>query len=321
MIASSLPSAVGSAGTVAPPALLNSGLRIVSVTPTSATGESRGLARPILHASLCLAMATLGSRARKTARSAEPVSAAAAAAAAATAAKAAGGAVAGAKAAAAGTAAKAAGAAGGAKAATAAKGARLVASTTTAAGGARRSGADDDSEVDASFDPSKQIGVTAPLGYFDPLGFSKIGDKSGFKKLRSAEIKHGRVAMMAALGAVVQHYVKLPGFEKVPAGMGAVETPPGTYGFGLLFLLIGYVETNVWTDDDPSKEPGNFGDPAGLGMYTEDMRLKELNNGRMAMFSAIGIIVANLVTGRDGVEQLNALFNPTEIIKEVSNPL
>lgn len=311
------PSSVRSASAAAPPTLSKSGLSVSSATPASATGASRSLARPVFNVSLCLAIATLGSRSRRTARRAEPVTAAAAAAAAA---KAAGGAVAGAKAAGTAAAAKAAGAAGGAKATAAAKGARLVASTTTAAGGTRRSGSDDKSEKDATFDPSKQIGVTAPLGYFDPLGFSKVGDKSGFKNLRSAELKHGRVAMMAAVGAVAQHYVKLPGFEKVPAGMGAVETPPGTYGFGLLFLVIGYVETNLWTDD-ASKEPGNFGDPAGLGMYTDDMRLKELNNGRMAMFSAMGIIVANLVTGRDGVEQLGAFFNPTEIIKDVSNPL
>eukprot|EP00930_Biecheleria_cincta_P078565 TRINITY_DN6608_c0_g2_i1.p1 TRINITY_DN6608_c0_g2~~TRINITY_DN6608_c0_g2_i1.p1 ORF type:complete len:318 (+),score=81.61 TRINITY_DN6608_c0_g2_i1:60-1013(+) len=317
MIASSLPSSVRSASTVTPPALVTSGLSASSATPAPAVGESRSLAQPVFHVSLCLAIATLGSRSRKTARCAEPVTAAAAAAAAA---KAAGGVIAGAKAAGGAAAAKAAGAAGGAKASAAAKGARLVASTTTAAGGTRRSGNDDDAEKDANFDPSNQIGVTAPLGYFDPLGFSKVGDKSGFKNLRSAELKHGRVAMMAAVGAVVQHYVKLPGFEKVPAGMGAVETPPGTYGFAVLFFLIGYVETNLWTDDT-SKEPGNFGDPAGLGMYTDDMRLKELNNGRMAMVAAIGIIVANLVTGRDGVEQLNAFLNPTEILKDVSNPL
>lgn len=318
MIAGNFPS-VRSASAAAPPALLNYGLSVSSATPASATGASRSLPRPVLHASLCLAIATLGSRSRKTARFAEPVTAAAAAAAAAAAGKAAG-AIATAKAAAAGTAAKAATAAGGAKASAAAKGARLVASTTTAAGGTRRSGDDDDSVKDPTFDPSKQIGITDPLGYFDPLGFSKVGDVSGFKNLRSAELKHGRVAMMAAVGAVAQHYVKLPGFEKVPAGMGAVETPPGTYGFGVLFLLIGFVETNLWTDD-ASKEPGNFGDPAGLGMYTDDMRLKELNNGRMAMFSAIGIIGANLITGRDGVEQLSAFFNPTEILKDVANPL
>merc|ERR1712008_92293 len=62
------------------------------------------------------------------------------------------------------------------------------------------------------FNPSKQVGAMAPLGFFDPLGFAKVGDKKGFNNLRAAEIKHGRVAMMAALGAVVQHFVKFPGF-------------------------------------------------------------------------------------------------------------
>merc|ERR1719229_1508806 len=65
-----------------------------------------------------------------------------------------------------------------------------------------------------TFDPAVQLGAMAPLGYFDPAGFSKKGDENGFRTLRAAEIKHGRVAMMAAVGAVVQHYVKFPGFEK-----------------------------------------------------------------------------------------------------------
>jgi hypothetical protein len=33
------------------------------------------------------------------------------------------------------------------------------------------------------------------------------------------------------------------------------------------------------------------------------MRNKELNNGRMAMFSILGIILAELVTGKDGIQQ------------------
>lgn len=276
--------------------------------------------------------AAASSRLRRTARHAEPVTAVAAAAAAAAAAKAAGAAM-GAKAATAGaaTASKAAGMkasvaakakiASGTKASAAAKGANLVGSSTGSAAGVSQSTKSSDSKSDdMNFDPSEQVGVTAPLGYFDPLGFSKMGLESDFRNFRTAEIKHGRVAMLATVGAVVQHYVKFPGFENVPAGMDAVETPPGTYGFGALFLILGYLETTVWTED-PSKEPGNFGDPAGLGMYTKDMRLKELNNGRMAMFAAIGIIVADIVTGRDGVEQLSALLNPTEIVKDVYNPL
>merc|ERR1712107_950117 len=117
-------------------------------------------------------------------------------------------------------------------------------------------------------------------GFFDPAGFTKVGDKEGFNNLRAAEIKHGRVAMMAALGAVVQHYVKFPGFEKVPSGLGAVTASPGTVGFAALFALAGFLELVAWTED-PSKEPGNFGDPAGLNQYTQDMREKELNNGRL----------------------------------------
>ncbi|CAE8672144.1 unnamed protein product, partial [Polarella glacialis] len=168
------------------------------------------------------------------------------------------------------------------------------------------------------FNPAKQVGAMAPLGYFDPAGFSKVGDKAGFNNLRASEIKHGRVertlvemeqeihcqpAMLAALGAVFQHYVKFPGFGDVPSGLGAVEKLPGTFGFAVLFLVSGYLELVIWTQDE-KKEPGNFGDPAGFNMYNPDMRAKEINNGRMAMFSAIGILAAEQLTGKDGMTQL-----------------
>jgi len=76
------------------------------------------------------------------------------------------------------------------------------------------------------FSPAMQVGVTDPLGFFDPLSFTKMGDKKGFSNLRAAELKHGRVAMMAALGAVVQHYVQFPGFENVPKGLWAPTSAP-----------------------------------------------------------------------------------------------
>merc|ERR1711959_452070 len=77
------------------------------------------------------------------------------------------------------------------------------------------------------FDPASQVGAIAPLGFFDPLGFSKVGDEAGFRKLREAEIKHGRVAMMASIGLVGQHFVKFPGFEDAAAGLGALASPAG----------------------------------------------------------------------------------------------
>jgi len=160
------------------------------------------------------------------------------------------------------------------------------------------------------FNPAEQLGVTQPLGFFDPLGFSKVGDEEGFHKLRCAEIKHGRVAMLAAVGTVFQHFVKLPGFDKTPAGLAALGDGAGVLGFIFLLPVVGILESIYWKDN-LSKEPGNFGDPArwastglmGQGSYSDEMRNKELNNGRMAMFSILGIMVAELATGKDGVQQ------------------
>jgi len=199
----------------------------------------------------------------------------------------------------------------GAKAAASAAGAKAAAGTaavktTGAVGAGAGTGKSLQKEPEAgvkrNFDPSKQLGAMEPLGFWDPLGFTKVGDETGFRNLRAAEIKHGRVAMMAAVGAVAQHYVQLPGFGDVPKGLSAVATAPGSYGFAALFIVAGLLELGAWTES-PNKEPGNFGDPAGLNMYTEEMRLKELNNGRFAMFAAIGIIAAELYTGLDAIEQ------------------
>merc|ERR1719414_658637 len=153
------------------------------------------------------------------------------------------------------------------------------------------------------FDPSKEPGVTLPLMYFNPLGFSKVGDKEGFDKLRAAELKHGRVAMMAAVGAVAQSKIKFPGFEDVPTNLSCVLTPPATYGLVALTLLCGAIEIFVWPQD-PNKEPGNFGDPAGLGQYNNEWRNRELNNGRFAMVAIFSIVVTDLITKKDAVQQI-----------------
>jgi len=154
-----------------------------------------------------------------------------------------------------------------------------------------------------AFDPAKQPGVTLPLMFFDPLGFCKKGDEENFRKYRSAELKHGRVAMLAALGAIGQHWLRFPGFDGVPSGVKAVTTVPGIAGLVALFLGAGFVETQLWVED-PDKEPGNFGDPAGMGQYYIEWRHRELNNGRFAMFAILGIIVAELYTGKDGFDQI-----------------
>jgi len=167
-------------------------------------------------------------------------------------------------------------------------------------------------KVEPPFDPQKEPGATKPLDYFDPLGFSKVGDKEGFYHYRAAELKHGRIAMFAALGGLLQHNMpKLPGFEQVPSGWKAAITVPGTYGLAAIFVLASIVEVFVWKQD-PTKEPGNFGDPAGFGQYYKDWRNRELNNGRFGMVAMFAIIGTELLTGRDGFDQIwTPVFNLT----------
>ena len=151
------------------------------------------------------------------------------------------------------------------------------------------------------FQPSEQFGAGEPFGFFDPLGFTKVGDEKGFRKLRVSEIKHGRVAMMASIGLVAQHFLKFPSFEKAPAGFSIMGTGEGVLGFFGIFLLCAPLE--LWWRENPEKEPGNYGDPFGVQMYNDEMRMKELNNGRMAMISVLGIFAAEMATGKDAMQQ------------------
>merc|ERR1719436_1817996 len=157
-------------------------------------------------------------------------------------------------------------------------------------------------EAPAPFNPAEQVGAMAPLGVFDPLGFAKVGDEAGFRQLRAAELKHGRVAMMASIGALAQHFVRFPFAESARGTFGAVFKEEAQLGIPLLLLVAAMLE-GAWRED-AAREPGNFGDPMGLNMYSEEMRSKELNNGRMAMISVLGIFAAEVATGKDAMEQL-----------------
>ena len=162
------------------------------------------------------------------------------------------------------------------------------------------------------FEPSKQLGATEPLGFWDPLGISPK-DEQTFYEYRVCEIKHGRVAMMACIGAVGQHFLRFGWFQKttwgepMPTGFAAVFSNPAAFGMIVLTAIAGLLEFTLFKDD-MSKGAGNFGDPLRIGQYfTEDMdnmRNRELNNGRFAMFAIMGIIAAEGATGKDAIEQL-----------------
>merc|ERR1712187_897357 len=80
-----------------------------------------------------------------------------------------------------------------------------------------------------------ELGVQAPVGYWDPLGLSKDGDMETFRRRRETEIKHGRVSMIATIGYIVPEYFKFSGylspsagikFSDVPSGLGALTKVP-----------------------------------------------------------------------------------------------
>ena len=151
-------------------------------------------------------------------------------------------------------------------------------------------------------------GVSAPVGFFDPLKLSTGISEGRFKFYREAELKHGRVAMLAALGFPVaeQFHPLFGGDIDVPSYVAFQQTPLQGFWPTVLFV-IGLIEWRgignfnppfskgePWTLKD-GYEPGNMKfDPLKLKPKNKEeltlMQTKELNNGRVAM-SAIALMV------------------------------
>jgi len=173
-------------------------------------------------------------------------------------------------------------------------------------------------QLRASFDPTMQVGALPPFGYWDPLGLMRDWSKDGewkdeetFRQYRMAEIKHGRVAMMAMAGILMTTYVKFPGeFQDVPSGWAALSTPVGGGGFGILVLLAAFFELK-YLKQDPSMAPGDLGDPVGFSRYEGfdaiDWGNKEINNGRLAMSGFAAGSLVEYYTGMLPAEQLDKL--------------
>merc|ERR1712003_167883 len=51
-------------------------------------------------------------------------------------------------------------------------------------------------------------GALPPVGFFDPLGFTEKANEATLLRYREAEVTHGRVAMLAAVGFLVGEKVE-----------------------------------------------------------------------------------------------------------------
>jgi len=151
--------------------------------------------------------------------------------------------------------------------------------------------------------PQNLEGLVGEEQEFDPLGFAESVDA---KWLREAELKHGRVCMVAAVGFFSQQYITFPGFEPTPDALQAVYTAPPS-AMAALLLLAGYIESASYGGKitmldmfEGDRVPGDFNFGAGFlkgksEKEVYDMKLKELNNGRLAMLAFAGMVHHNIV--------------------------
>merc|ERR1719450_1144600 len=112
-----------------------------------------------------------------------------------------------------------------------------------------------------------ELGVQAPTGFWDPLGYCNDGDAENFARRRSTELKHGRVSMYATIGYMVPEYARFPGtlspsqglkFTDVPNGLAALSKVPAL-GWVQIIFFTGVVEGAFGFDDYKNGTPGEYG--------------------------------------------------------------
>ena len=158
-----------------------------------------------------------------------------------------------------------------------------------------------------------ELGATLPFKYFDPLGMAKDGDADTFRRRRIAEIKNGRVAMIACMGYIVPEYFRWPGylspsadlkFADIPNGIQALYKMPAE-SWAQIAVFIGFLELFPMRQE-AERIPGDapaFGRlglpfPAKADPAANQRSLEaELNNGRLAMVAITGMVSQNAFFG------------------------
>jgi len=148
--------------------------------------------------------------------------------------------------------------------------------------------------------PAKLDGSMVGDKGFDPMGLSDI--QVDLNYARTAELKHGRICMLATTGFLWQEYYPHVG------GSQFTETNPLTAlttvplaGHLQILLVIGCVELSNFSATYGNGEPGDYGfDPLAFskGKSKDELRRKqlaELENGRLAMVGFTGMVAQTMI--------------------------
>jgi hypothetical protein len=116
-----------------------------------------------------------------------------------------------------------------------------------------------------------EIGVTPPLGVYDPLGCLKTPveyPRRDYNRYVELEIKHGRIAMLACLGVITTEAgFRFPGylsksldlkFEDVPGGALDSWAAVPVLGWFQIVAFIIFLEL-AYGATPPGTEPGDVG--------------------------------------------------------------
>jgi len=165
------------------------------------------------------------------------------------------------------------------------------------------------SHAGVSMKAQGEIGVTPPLGVYDPLNLLAEPveyPRRSYRRYVELEIKHGRIAMLATLGVIVTETgFRWPGyisktldlkFSDIPGG--ALDSWAAVPALGWLQIVgfIVFLEL-AYGAQDPKKEPGDVGGVSWIRYddpETKKFKLNaERNNGRAAMMGIIGMMTHN----------------------------
>jgi hypothetical protein len=161
---------------------------------------------------------------------------------------------------------------------------------------------------------SENIGITEPLGFYDPLNMLK--DPTKFERLRYVELKHGRIAMLAVVGYIATACGnRLPGdltlggvkFADIPAGFASLSAIPKAGILQILFF-IGVLETSFMRDWVGGESPGDFRNnyiDFGWDSFSDERKAREYNvelaQGRAAQMGILGLMIHDQLGNVDSI--------------------